>query len=508
MATFVLFLPASGGVNVSSARIPEDWAGSLAAVGLDHLDAAAFSQYIPRGPNGTPGKLFLFGPNAMTDRGYDPSTVWIPAIELAGQAAGRYSVGYLPDDPPTPEDLASGDAIGGYPVELGDGNCWDLPDLADIPPGSVEPQDGQNPVFVFFANALSQNYLITPEVVIALGLLNDDVVAAITGEADSPVILEAASVEAETDATPEVVPDGGMTDGADPWWYQFGLEVEAVASDVIRDELNADGGSQLSIVFASQMSLPMGCGVAALACSGFNLMPEIADVVKDRVTGPGPVTIINDAGFSEFDEGTGREFVKSAICGLLCHEVAHSLDSPRTFLTQMKPEFQAAVAAQIADDTGIVTTDDGTPDRSRHGANWLRACLLLVDRFERSGYSPSLTELGFENYGYASPAIYQATLSDEFDQYEGVPVREIIKTMPMSDDFVRQFASDIGLAMPPIPQQQPAAAIQAGSRTGRPLEIRAASVAIRDGQQPRMPIEEQAEILRLLRENRRQQRAV
>jgi hypothetical protein len=506
MASFVLFLPASGGVDVSSDRIPQEWSGSLAAVGLDHLDAVAFSQDIPRGPDGSPGKLFTFDSSSTTDRGYDARTVWTPAIAWSGLPAGRYFVGYMPDDQPAPQDLASDDAVGGYPVELGDGNVWDLPDVADMPPGSVEPQDSMNPVFMFLCNALSQNYLFVPELAVALGLFDDDVLSAITSsEADSPVSLEAASGDSETDATPEAV----TPDGADPWWHAFGLEVEAIASQIISSELAEDGGSQLSIVFASQLTLPMGLNTGAMESANFSLVPEIVDAVKGRVSGPGPVILLNDIHFELFPPGRGYDGVKEEIIAGAIHEIAHSLQRTQTFATTANGADLSNLVASIALDPLTAGLFDAPPDWVNHDVTWIRAALWLLNRFEIAGYPTNALRLGFENYGFSDPVIYQSLLAGEFAAYTEMPVRQIIRSVPMPVEFIRQFARDIGVKVGPLPQQQPATSIQAGARTGRPLEIRAASVAIRDEpQQPRMPIEEQAEIMQLLRENRRKQRAV
>lgn len=188
----------------------------LADLGLPGLVDGAFAFATSAGPGGVPGTIFGWRPDHGKNAGrllgsYDAaSQTWMPSVAGNDLAAGRYSVGYLTKQPPTPEDLMRRYPFRGTKVELAEpASEWWLPSESDLPYDCKLQDDGSwkfipqrrfdafcaaasgyrqliapeeedarriNPVQMqleardFVANALSINYRICPEIENALGL--------------------------------------------------------------------------------------------------------------------------------------------------------------------------------------------------------------------------------------------------------------------------------------------------------------------------------------------------
>lgn len=93
------------------------------------LDPATevISAPLVKGPGGKPGMLFTFWP-FMDPKQYDEkSQTWLEAPPDGGLAKGRYWVGYVTAQKPTPEELQRRDLIDGEPVVLADNKVWVIP---------------------------------------------------------------------------------------------------------------------------------------------------------------------------------------------------------------------------------------------------------------------------------------------------------------------------------------------------------------------------------------------
>lgn len=132
---------------------------------------------------------------------------WIPSVANGpdGEGKGRYWVGFWNDSPVTPEDLQRPYSKFGEMIELGDGNSWRLPVIAELPRDFILQDDGSwrfelqrqyhdlnlegleiagqihekqsinwGDSMLFCSKALSQNYRLLPEVVSHLRLFNTE----------------------------------------------------------------------------------------------------------------------------------------------------------------------------------------------------------------------------------------------------------------------------------------------------------------------------------------------
>jgi hypothetical protein len=191
---FEIFIPDAAG---STARAFE-------SVGLPHLAAGADGFQMQVGDQ--TGKLYAWlTPDRPRMRGADWPQ-WIPAAAHGDLPCGRYLVGIDPDDPCRPSELLLPNAFaaGSY-VELGDGNQWLIPHVDELPADMVLRDDGSIQyvrqrqyvafgheadrwrqqiidndltgddvdLYWFAYHALRLNYRLTPEVITALRLLNN-----------------------------------------------------------------------------------------------------------------------------------------------------------------------------------------------------------------------------------------------------------------------------------------------------------------------------------------------
>lgn len=126
MAGLMIFLPNYEG---------ED-AKELAARGASELLEPGITPIftpVRNGPSGAPGKLVTFYPG-HTPREYDAAAqTWMEAPPAKGLERGRYWLGYVTNEPPTPEELQRPTLIDGEPVVLADDKVWVIP-VADFCP--------------------------------------------------------------------------------------------------------------------------------------------------------------------------------------------------------------------------------------------------------------------------------------------------------------------------------------------------------------------------------------
>lgn len=202
---FLIYIP-----NVPGDVTPND--EKLVKVGLSALSQGCATIATPAGPDGKPGVVFSWPTSdPRSTMGYLPdSQEWIPAVERDGLAVGRYWVGFNKLSPPTPADLAWARQMEGGPVVMGDGRLWKIPAAGMLPKDYVLKSNGMPveevqsrfikfwersqewydwmvgldydkpdiewnaEVWRFIEDALSLNYMLTPEVVSWLRLINTD----------------------------------------------------------------------------------------------------------------------------------------------------------------------------------------------------------------------------------------------------------------------------------------------------------------------------------------------
>lgn len=113
MLGFLYFIPGAHGAS----------AEALDAAGLAHLKGLSIeSGQIDRGPAG--GGLLI----RIASKGRAPALRYDGDAQIWRKCGGgRFWLGYNRDHPPTPEDLARPDTIGGHLVTLEDGNKWLIP---------------------------------------------------------------------------------------------------------------------------------------------------------------------------------------------------------------------------------------------------------------------------------------------------------------------------------------------------------------------------------------------
>lgn len=185
----------------------------LVFVGLPHLARNAAGIGTGEGPDGKPGIVFSW-PDPKNPRSTMPylpnQQEWIPAVERDGLPARRYWVGFDKLSPPTPSDLAWARQMEGGPVVMGDGRMWNIPAAGKLPKDYVLQENGMPAevvqdrfvkfwersqewydwmvgidydkpdiewnadVWRFIEDALSLNYMLTPEVISWLRLVNTD----------------------------------------------------------------------------------------------------------------------------------------------------------------------------------------------------------------------------------------------------------------------------------------------------------------------------------------------
>jgi hypothetical protein len=179
----------------------------LAQRGLSGLVDGAFRAECMTGPDGKRGSLFgWMTTKGKLDNAYRPERQkWTPAVPMDGMEAGRYWVGYDPENPPTPDDLQRRYPYRGVRSQLGDGNEWWLAKETEIPATMRLADNGEwkfipqrqfdefcqatanwrsimagvNPHYMvaeiveFVRLALGINYRLTPEIESELGLWTD-----------------------------------------------------------------------------------------------------------------------------------------------------------------------------------------------------------------------------------------------------------------------------------------------------------------------------------------------
>lgn len=189
----------------------------LDAVGLSHLKAGANFLPATKGPDGTRGVVLSWPNDPRGPVAFIPDMQnWIPAVPRNDLPAGRYWVGFWKSSKPTPSDLAWGKQFEGGAVTLGDGREWNIPAAGMLPTeyslspdtglpveliheqfrdyweesqkyfewfvrGIAELEENADPVlkcdasvWMFIEKALSLNYMLTPEVIDHLKLINSD----------------------------------------------------------------------------------------------------------------------------------------------------------------------------------------------------------------------------------------------------------------------------------------------------------------------------------------------
>lgn len=198
---FAIYIPGDGRAAVDK----------LTEVGLGHLRGNAAGISTPVGPDNGPGVVFSWPTNdPRSVIAYLPdSQEWIPAVQSGDLPAGRYWVGFTKQSMPTPQDLAWANQFEGGGVVLGDRYEWMIPAAGMLPKDVVLQPDGRpveevqlqyrdfwemsQPWFEWMASldfdnpptvdwcseawalilrAIGMNYMITPEVVSHLRLIN------------------------------------------------------------------------------------------------------------------------------------------------------------------------------------------------------------------------------------------------------------------------------------------------------------------------------------------------
>jgi hypothetical protein len=166
MAGILVYLPGSTGNNGGD---------ELKRVGLAELLDRSVSPIatpiVTAGPDGGGGRLITFdSPNLpATPTNIDMATQeWKPAPPSGELPAGRYWLGYVKDQRPTPAELQRADLCDGEPVILRDGNQWVVP-IADYLPKrlTVDPSSGKevrevaerHRAFVHWADSLYEYFL-------------------------------------------------------------------------------------------------------------------------------------------------------------------------------------------------------------------------------------------------------------------------------------------------------------------------------------------------------------
>jgi len=203
---FLIYIP-----SIEGDITPKD--EKLSKVGLSALSQGCATIATAAGPDGKPGVVFSWPDprDPRSTQGYLPDIQeWIPAVERDGMAARRYWVGFNKLSPPTPAELQWSRQMEGGSVVMGDGKAWNIPAAGMLPKDYVLQENGM-PVEVvqsrftefwersqawydwmvgldidkpeiewnvevwrFIEDALSLNYMITPEVVSSLRLINSD----------------------------------------------------------------------------------------------------------------------------------------------------------------------------------------------------------------------------------------------------------------------------------------------------------------------------------------------
>lgn len=195
---------------------------------------------IDRGPSGHSGYLATWTPGGIPGP-FDVSDkmVW------DHNKARDYFVGWIPDNPPHPKELARDEQLQSLGVELGDANIWDIPVARMLPhenrfiqgkycrtiaekhrafwhatqdlvplifhqleiyeaaggEGAFQIEFPMDQVWEFCLHALRINYRITPEVVDFLRLLRDDaiIVRLVVATCEIPVRLKMFAEEKKTE---------------------------------------------------------------------------------------------------------------------------------------------------------------------------------------------------------------------------------------------------------------------------------------------------------------------
>ena len=110
-------------------ELPSQSSDPLVRVGLEDLAANFDATRELRGPSGEDGgRMYAWlNPNQPHILPAD-QLVWHPALPCDTLPAGRYQVGTLSRRPPHPGELQREFLFPGYPVTLGDGRQWTVPD--------------------------------------------------------------------------------------------------------------------------------------------------------------------------------------------------------------------------------------------------------------------------------------------------------------------------------------------------------------------------------------------
>lgn len=202
MARFQVFIPTDDTAQIYAERL-------LISVGLSDLVAGAAPER-SLGPGEQQGVVISWPDIGDSTTGYQPGQqVWLPAAQSGELESKRYWVGIWNEKPPTSKDLQRPAQYRGRSIALGDGHEWVLPMASELPADFILDESGswiseiqpqfhdvfeqalnwyeritnadENTKYVeyeeiikFVVPMLGLNYLITPEIVSELRILNKE----------------------------------------------------------------------------------------------------------------------------------------------------------------------------------------------------------------------------------------------------------------------------------------------------------------------------------------------
>lgn len=120
---------------------------ALRAVGLGHLHPGAMCirhEPVKKLFDGQAGLIYFWQqPGDMKVMPDGVTLAWVPAKEFDGLPPGRYQIGFHPDRPPTPKQLAVGLQVQGDTILLGSADlAWTVPDVLFLPARVILCGDG------------------------------------------------------------------------------------------------------------------------------------------------------------------------------------------------------------------------------------------------------------------------------------------------------------------------------------------------------------------------------
>lgn len=225
-------------------------------------------------------------------------------------------------------------------------------------------------------------------------------------------------------------------------FHDYRNSLEDRLTDILRPELDDDRCDNVTVLFASEIDLPISQTTGGLTGQSLISLPEVLDAlyVRQRSTN-GPIIVFNDA-HSDHGRAFGSRLELNSVAA---HEIAHVACFPS--LAPLPTDNPAMVSIVTENYSSM---EDKQPSQQPqawfgHGLDWLSALLAIRERLRCRGAGVDLPLAGnFAEYGYSPAEVYLEALGTHATDNIDLPLRAAL-SLPAPMPFVRRWLSDIGM---------------------------------------------------------------